>query len=49
MNVDGHPRSGRLKKIWMDCVKDDMRIKGVSMEITSDKREWQKTYCADPT
>jgi hypothetical protein len=22
----------------MDCVKDDMRIKGVSMEITSDRR-----------
>jgi hypothetical protein len=21
---------------WMDCVKDDMRIKGVSMEMMSD-------------
>jgi hypothetical protein len=34
----------------MDCVKEDMRIKGVSMEMTSDRREWKKkTCCADPT
>jgi hypothetical protein len=33
----------------MDCVKDDMRIKGVSMEMTSDRREWKKkTSFADP-
>jgi hypothetical protein len=49
MNVDGHPRRGRPKKRWMDCVKDDMRIKGGSM-MTSDRREWKKkTCCADPT
>jgi hypothetical protein len=36
MNVEGHPRRGRPKKRWMDYVKDDMRIKGVSMEMTSD-------------
>jgi hypothetical protein len=28
MNVDGHP--SRPRKRWMDCVKDDMKIKGVS-------------------
>jgi tRNA U34 5-methylaminomethyl-2-thiouridine-forming methyltransferase MnmC len=39
MNVDGHPRRGRPKKRWMDCVKDDMKIKRVSMEMTSDRRE----------
>jgi hypothetical protein len=39
MNVDRHPRRGRPKKRWMDCVKDDMRIKGVNMEMTSDRRE----------
>jgi hypothetical protein len=33
-----------------DYVKDDMRIIGVSMEMTSDRREWKKkTCCADPT
>jgi hypothetical protein len=43
-NVDGHPRIGQPKKRWMDCVKDDKRIKGVSIEMTSDKREWKKKY-----
>jgi hypothetical protein len=36
MNVDGHPSRGRPKKRSMDYVKDDIRIKGVSMEITSE-------------
>jgi hypothetical protein len=44
INVDGHPR-GRPKKRWMVSVKDDMRIKGVSMEMTSDRREWKKKTC----
>jgi hypothetical protein len=31
-------------------VKDDMRIKEVSMEMTSDRREWKKKRCcADAT
>jgi hypothetical protein len=34
----------------MDCEKDDMEIKGVSMEMTRDRREWKKkTCCAGPT
>jgi hypothetical protein len=50
IHVDGHPRRGRSKKRWMDCVKDDMRIKGMSIEMMSDRREWKKkTCCADPT
>jgi hypothetical protein len=44
MNVDGHPSRGRYKKRWMDCVKDDMKTKGVSMKITSDRREWKKNH-----
>jgi hypothetical protein len=42
MNVDGHPSRVRSRKRWMDCVKDDLKIKGVSMEMTSDRREWKK-------
>jgi hypothetical protein len=49
MIVDGHPSRGRPKKIGMDCVKDDMGIKGVSMEITSGGEWKKKTYCANPT
>jgi hypothetical protein len=50
MNVDWHPRRGPPKKRWIDCVKDDMRIKGASMEMTSDRRELKKKTCyADPT
>jgi hypothetical protein len=39
---------------WMDCVKNDMRIKGkkkritekkVSMKMSSDRREWKKKAC----
>jgi hypothetical protein len=37
MNVDGHPSRGSPKKRWMDCVKNDMRINGLSMWMTSDK------------
>jgi hypothetical protein len=50
MNIDGHPSRDRPKIKCMDCVKDDMRAKGVSMEMTSDRRERKKkTCCADPT
>jgi hypothetical protein len=31
------------------CVRDDMRIKRVSMKMKSDRREWKKKTCADPT
>jgi hypothetical protein len=33
----------------MDGLCDDMKIKGVNMEMTSDRREWKKKTCADPT
>jgi hypothetical protein len=44
MNVDG-PSSRQPRKRWMDCVKDDIKIKGVGMEMTSDRREWKKKIC----
>jgi hypothetical protein len=39
MNVDRHPIIGWPRKRWMDFVYDDMKIKGVSIEMTSDRRE----------
>jgi hypothetical protein len=50
MNVHGHPSRGLPRTRWINCVKDDMKVKGVSMEMTSDRREWKKkTCCANPT
>jgi hypothetical protein len=50
MYVDAHSSKDRPNKRWMDYVKDDIRIKGVSMEMTRGRREWKKkTCCADPT
>jgi hypothetical protein len=43
MCVDGHPSRGRPKKRWMECVKDDMRVKGVSMELCDRSKRKKKT------
>lgn len=49
LNVEGYRGRGRPKKRWMDCVRKDMSVKGVSVEMTADRDEWKKrTYCADP-
>jgi Uri superfamily endonuclease len=39
MNVERHRSRDRPKKRWMDYMKDDMRINGVSMEMTSYKNK----------
>ena len=39
----------RGRKRWMDCVKNDMKEKGVSDSMTDDRTVWKKkTCCADP-
>ena len=49
MNVDGWRGRGRPKKIWMDCVTNDMLEKGVDDAMTANRGEWKKmTCCADP-
>jgi hypothetical protein len=49
INIYSHLNRGRHKN-RIGCVKDDMRIKGVSMEMTSDRKVWkEKTCCADST
>jgi hypothetical protein len=48
LDEDEHLNTGGPKKSLLDCMKDEMRIKGVSTEMTSDSRKW-KTRCTDPT
>jgi hypothetical protein len=48
MNIDGCLSRNRPKKGWMVCVKDGMRIKGLSMEVASDRREWKKNVLPTP-
>ena len=46
---DGWRGTGRPKKRWMDCVRNDMKDKGVNDSVTVDRGEWKKkTCCADP-
>ncbi len=50
MVVQGRGGRGRPEKTWMECVNDDMRERGVSVEMTADRREWKrKISCTDPT
>jgi hypothetical protein len=44
INVDGHPSRSRARKRWMDCVKDDMKIKGVSMEMKCDEENGSRKH-----
>jgi hypothetical protein len=44
-DVDGHPSRSWPRKRWMGCVKDDIKIKGVSIEMTSGRKEWKKKTC----
>jgi hypothetical protein len=46
MNVDGRPSRSQPRKRWMDMdgchpshMIDDMKIKGISMKMTIDRRE----------
>ncbi|PZC75290.1 hypothetical protein B5X24_HaOG206492 [Helicoverpa armigera] len=49
MNVEGWSGRGRPRKRWIDCLKEDMKQKGVDVSMTSDREEWKKkTCCADP-
>jgi hypothetical protein len=45
VNVDGQSSRGRPNKRWMESVKDTIKIKGVSTEMTSNRRAWKKKTC----
>ena len=49
IKVQGSRRRGRPKKRWADCVKDDLREKGLSGEVY-DRAAWRRLSShVDPT
>ena len=47
--LGGKSRRGRPLKRWIDCVKEDMKIKGVEAEDALERNSWrQATHFADP-
>jgi len=49
MESGGIRQKGRPRKTWWDCVRDDMRIFGLTLEVAQDKVEWRmKTKGANP-
>ena len=50
IEVQGSRRRGRPKKRWADCVKDDLREKGLSGDEVCDRDAWRRlSYHIDPT
>ncbi|KPJ01022.1 hypothetical protein RR46_05287 [Papilio xuthus] len=49
LNVYGYKGRGRPQKVWNDCVKEDIRRKGVDSDMAADRDVWRSsTYCAEP-
>ena len=50
MKVDGPLRgSGRLKRMWMELVKMDMKKCNLSEDLSQDRLEWRnEIHVADP-
>ena len=49
MEPPGRRRRGRPKKRFMDAVRADMRVVGVSMEDVEDRAKWRRLIrCGDP-
>jgi len=40
MVVEGDKCRGRGKKTWMECVKSDMRVRGLKLEWAQDRAKW---------
>lgn len=48
--VNGYKNRGRLKNIWMICVRNDIGIIDVNTQIIVTKKDWKsKTCCVDLT
>ena len=49
MELPGRRRRGRPKRRFMDVVRADMRVVGVSMEDVEDRAKWRRLIrCGDP-
>lgn len=50
IKVHANRSRGRLKKMWLNCVGNDMCIEGVNIDMSADTREWNRKTCyADST
>ena len=50
MEVPGRRGRGRPKRRWMDGIKEDLRVKGLSKDDAYDRTRWRKTVRnVDPT
>lgn len=47
MNVNVYRRRGRPKNRWMEYVKDEIRRKGVSADMTADRKKYRKIHDED--
>ena len=48
MKLQGRRKRGRLKRRWLDNVKDDIKEKGLSVDAVYDRATWRCMYI-DPT
>ena len=49
MELPGRRNRGRPKRRYMDVVKEDMRVAGVTEDAVGDREKWKKRICSgDP-
>ena len=49
MEVEGRRRRGRPRKRWRDCIRDDLRLKGITEEEAQNRNHWrQLIHNGDP-
>ena len=47
--IKGNRGRGRPKKRWMDCVKEDLNVKELTVNMTRDRKGWRtRIRAADP-
>ena len=48
MDVPGKRGRGRPKKVWMDVVKDDLRIMNLTTKEAADRDRWRSAIRGKP-